>query len=74
MKMGDRVGYLLFSGYGGSVKAWDSLPEALRREIETNYPAYRTPPPLDDNRPNDTSWTVFKKWIDAKRKEAPPAK
>jgi len=73
MKMGDRVGYLLFSGYGGSVRAWDSLPESLRREIDANYPAYKAPPPLDDSRPNETSWTVFKKWMDGKRKAAPPA-
>ncbi len=68
MRMGSRLGYLMVSGYGGKVAGWESLPESLRKEIEANYPEYRTPPPLDDARPNETSWTVFKKWIDAKRK------
>jgi len=67
MEMGDRVGYLLFSGYGGKVSGWDSLPETLRSEIEAHHPIYKEPPPLDDTRPNDTSWTIFKKHIDAKR-------
>lgn len=43
------------------------LPAVLREEIEAHYPIYRQPPPLDDERPNDTSWTVFKRWIDARR-------
>ena len=71
MKMGSRVGYLMFSGVGGKVAGWESLPESVRKEIETNCPEYKAPPPLDDTRPNETSWTVFKKWFDATRKAAP---
>ena len=39
----------------------------LREEIETNFPTFMEPPPVDDDRPNETTWTVFKRMIDAKR-------
>jgi hypothetical protein len=42
----------------------------MKAEIESRYPIYRNPPPLDDQRPNETSWTYFKNLIDA-RKPAP---
>jgi hypothetical protein len=31
----------------------------MRREVEARYPAYRNPPPLDDARPNMTSWKYY---------------
>lgn len=67
MEMGDRDGLVVFHTAGIRLDRWEQLPEVVRREIETNFPAYREPPPLDDSRPNETSWTVFKKFIDAKR-------
>lgn len=67
MEMGDRPGQLIFHAAGKKLRSWDDLPEMMKREIETNYPIYKTPPPLDDRRPNETSWTYFKKVIDAKR-------
>ena len=39
----------------------------MKREIATKYLGYNTPPPVDDNRPNATTWTVFKKKIEAQR-------
>jgi hypothetical protein len=69
MEMGDRVGQIIINGAGRRLAQWDQLPESLRKEIDLNYPEYKTPPPLDDDRPNETSWTVFKEHIDAKRKE-----
>lgn len=63
MEMGDRVGMLYFSTAGRKVDNWQDMPEAFRKEIETNYPLYRNPPPLDDERPNETSWTYFKKMV-----------
>jgi hypothetical protein len=74
MEMNDRVGYMMFSGHGGPVSSWNGLPEGLRKEIEANYPEYKAPPPLDDDRPNETSWTYFKKRIDKKRPPAAPQK
>jgi hypothetical protein len=74
MKMGDREGLVVFHTAGMRLDRWEQLPEVVRREIETNYPAYRQPPPLDDPRPNETSWTVFKTFIDGKRGGEAPKK
>jgi hypothetical protein len=35
----------------------------MRKEIDANYPAWRAPPPVDDARPNETSWTYFRKKV-----------
>ena len=35
--------------------------------LQTRYPLYLSPPPLDDARPNETTWTITKKWIDEQR-------
>ena len=70
MEMGDRAGLLYFHTAGRKLAQWDDLSPTMKAEIEKSYPAYRNPPPLDDQRPNETSWTYFKKMIDA-RKPAP---
>ncbi len=67
MKMRGRTGLMVHWTHGIRLHDWNDLPEVLRKEIETNYPIYREPPPVDDDRPNDTTWTVFKRWIDDKR-------
>jgi hypothetical protein len=67
MEMGDRVGYVIFTAIGKKLKSWDELPEVVKNEIKVNYPAYVKAPPVDDTRPNETSWTVFKKIIDSKK-------
>ena len=67
MKMGSKRGMVIFHTAGKRMKSWASMPAVIRDEIARNYPEYREPPPLDDARPNDTSWTVFKRHIDAKR-------
>jgi hypothetical protein len=67
MEMGDRDGLVVFHTAGMRLDSWEQLPEVVRREVESNYPIYRNPPPLDDPRLNETSWTVFKKYIDGKR-------
>jgi hypothetical protein len=71
MEMGDRAGMLYFHTAGRKLDKWDDISPTMKAEIERNYPLYRNPPPLDDQRPNETSWTYFKKLIDA-RKPAPP--
>jgi len=70
MEMGSRPGYLIFNTQGSSIESPDELPPVLKSELEANYPAYFTPPPVDDKRPNETSWTVFKRHIDARRKKS----
>ena len=67
MKMGDRVGVMFTSTVGGRVKSLEDLPEPLLSEMKTNYPDYMTPPPLDDDRPNRTSWMAVKDSVDARR-------
>jgi hypothetical protein len=66
MKMGDRAGEVYFHAAGEKLASWDALPESLKEEIHRNYPAWTAPPPIDDTRPNETSWTFFKKTIPAK--------
>ncbi|MCZ8132475.1 MAG: DUF1838 family protein [Steroidobacteraceae bacterium] len=64
MKMGDRAGSLYFHTAGRKLAGgYDELPEWMRQEIATNYPIYREPPPGTDERPNETSWTYFKKMV-----------
>lgn len=71
MKMRGRHGNIIFNAMGTKLKSFDELPKVLKDEIASNYPAYTAPPPGDDARPNETTWTVFKKQIDAARKAAP---
>lgn len=61
MEMGDRAGLIYFSTAGRKLDRWEEMPEAFRNEIKANYPLYLAPPPLDDPRPNETSWSYFKK-------------
>jgi hypothetical protein len=67
MKMRGRQGQIVFNAMGTKLKSYDELPAVLKTEIAANYPAYTAPPPLDDKRPNETTWTVFKKKMDAAR-------
>ncbi len=71
MEMTGRGGLLVFNATGqtlpGGIK---ELPKVITDQIAANYPTYTTPPPGDDPRPNDTSWTVFKRFFDAKRSAA----
>jgi Protein of unknown function (DUF1838) len=73
MKMGGRSGMVVFTTVGKRVASIDDLSEPLRGEIKANYPTYLAPPPLDDARPNETSWTYIRKIIDAQRAAAPGA-
>ena len=72
MKMGSRDGLLVFYTHGLRLESFEDLPEVVKDEIRLNYPAYTQPPPLDDDRPNETSWTVFKNHIDAQREADKP--
>ena len=61
MEMGDRAGFLYFHSTGGSIESWDDLPAAVKKQMEERYKDYMTPPPLDDTRPNETSWIYYKR-------------
>jgi hypothetical protein len=61
MRMGDRPGALVFTAVGQRVQSVEQLPEPIRSALRTEFAKYETPPPLDDTRPNETSWTYFKR-------------
>jgi hypothetical protein len=69
MEMGGRQGYFYVHTVGQKFMRYEDLPQAVRTEVETNYRDFLTPPPLDDTRPNDTSWKFFKRAIDARGKK-----
>ena len=50
-------------------QTFDELPDVVKDEIQLNHPTYTEAPPLDDTRPNDTTWTITKRAIDARRAE-----
>ncbi len=61
MEMGDRAGLIYFHTAGRKLERFEDLSDTIKAEIKINYPAYAAPPPLDDERPNETSWTYFRK-------------
>jgi len=63
MEMGGRAGHVYFHTAGRKLDSYEQLPDVMKNAIATDYPGYDTPPPLDDRRPNETSWTYFKKVI-----------
>ena len=69
MKMRGRVGTLYFNGAGLKLDGYADLPAGMRAAIEARGPIYREPPPVDDQRPNETSWTYFKKQMESAQKE-----
>ena len=72
MKMRGHQGQMVFNAMGNKLTSYDQLPAVLKDEIARNYPAYTSAPPTDDTRPNETTWTVFKKWADQQPKPARP--
>jgi hypothetical protein len=74
MEMTGRNGVLVFNAVGQTLPdGIAGLPKVMRDEIALNYPIYTAPPPGDDARPNDTSWTYFKRLTDKRRAEAKAA-
>lgn len=63
MKNGDRAGIMYFHTAGRKLDSYDQLSDLMKQQIRDNFPGYDTPPPLDDTRPNETSWTYFKKQV-----------
>ena len=67
MEMSGRAGQIYFHTAGRKLESYDDLPDVMKDAIAANYPGYDAPPPLDDRRPNETSWTYFKKVIGAEK-------
>ena len=67
MEMGDKDGWLMFNGQGKKISSFEQMAQPLKDYIKQNYPEYAQAPPLDDKRPNETSWSFFKKWLEKKK-------
>lgn len=63
MEMGGRAGMVYFNTAGRRLERYADMPQKMQAEIRLNYPIYTAPPPLDDERPNETSWTYFRKVV-----------
>ncbi len=67
MQMGERDGLMVFNATGFSTFAANKIPAKLWALVDARWPVYRLPPPVDDTRPNATTWSVFKAKVDAER-------
>lgn len=68
MKMGSRPGLLIANATGHKVFNYKNVDSRLRKAVSKQYPKYKTAPKSSDRRKNETSWTVFKKYIDSQKK------
>jgi hypothetical protein len=66
MKMGQRPGYLLYSGHGRKFERFEDLPADIRDYTKANYPEYQTAPSSYVT-PNETSWTYYRKKFPVKK-------
>jgi hypothetical protein len=69
MKMRGRSGFVYFHTAGRKLEDFEQLPEVMKDFIDQRYPGYRLAPPVDDDRPNETSWTYFKKILSEKKQK-----
>jgi len=69
MEMGSKPGLMVVNATGFSTWNRDDIPEPLMTVLRERYPQYLAPPPVDDDRPNETSWTVFRKRIETRASE-----
>ena len=74
MEMSGRAGIIYMHAAGRKIDDYSQLPKVMRTAIEQEYPAYRTPPPGDDARENETSWTLYKKTFPPPAAVQPAAK
>lgn len=64
MLMEGREGIMYMHAAGTMVDGFDAMGDVMKTYINEKAPLYRNPPPTDDDRPNETSWTFFKKHIE----------
>ncbi|MEO8500189.1 MAG: DUF1838 family protein [Vicinamibacteria bacterium] len=62
MKMGNRIGAVVFNTAGLRLDGFDDLPAVVKAEVKANWPTWQSAPPPDDPRPSMTSWDQFKRW------------
>lgn len=64
MNMQGRDGLIYFHAASQKIAGYDALPQILQDYISEEAPKYAAPPPTDDTRPNETSWSVFMKNVE----------
>jgi hypothetical protein len=60
MRMNGREGMIWMHTAGRKLDSFDELSDTMKAEIAKHYPEYAETPPLDDTRPNVTSWLYYK--------------
>jgi len=70
MMMGGREGVIYMHTAGRKLDSWDDMSDTMKQEIAEHYPEWTSPPPLDDDRRNETSWEYYKS-ISTGEKQAP---
>lgn len=65
MKMGDRPGFLIYSGIGSKVENFAELPELLQTEINQRMGLYKEAPNAYLDVKDMTSWRYFDQHFDA---------
>ena len=63
MKMNGKNGIVYFHTFGKKLDDYNDLPQSMKDVIKNEYPKYDSPPPTNDQRRNETSWTYFKKML-----------
>ncbi|WP_082127272.1 DUF1838 domain-containing protein [Calothrix sp. 336/3] len=64
MKMGDRPGYMIYSGYGSKVNSFEELPQLLQEQLNHNVPLYKDAPETFLDVEDMTSWLYFQRHFD----------
>jgi hypothetical protein len=72
MKMGQRPGYVLYSGTGKKLKSAAELDPVVREYTEKNHPKFMKAP-SEVTTPNETSWSYYKKIRGQGKGSAAPA-
>jgi len=67
MEMQGREGTLYAHAVSYKVEKFDDLSDVLKTYINEVAPKYKMPPPMDDTRKNETSWTVFGKQVEGEK-------
>lgn len=67
MMMNGREGIIYMHTAGRKLDSWDDISDTMKAEIANHYPDYVAPPPADDPRRNETSWSYFKKVREGER-------
>ncbi|KAB8330543.1 DUF1838 domain-containing protein [Scytonema tolypothrichoides VB-61278] len=65
MKMGARLGHLIYSAYGSKVNSLSELPQLLQDEINTRLPLYKNAPESLLDVEDVSSWLYFQQHFDA---------